>query len=173
MVAVRPTRADDLPAITKIYGHSVETARASFELTPPEQNEMAQRFEAREAKGFPQLTAEVDGVVTGFAYAAEYRLRPAYRFAVEGSIYVDPEHHGRGIGLALMTRLIEAAEALGYRQMIAVIGDSGNAGSIALHTRLGFRRVGTFQSIGWKHGVWVDSVLMQRPLGQADTTPPS
>lgn len=169
---VRDATGADLPGIVAIYAHHVRTGFASFETEPPDLAEMAARFEAVRGEGHPWLACEVEGRLAGFAYASRYRLRPAYRFTLEDSIYVHPELSGRGAGRALLARLIERCEALGCRQLVAVIGDSGNAASIGLHSALGFRLAGTLASIGYKHGRWVDSVLMQRPIGDGDATPP-
>lgn len=133
---------------------------------------MLRRYAEVLSKGLPYLVAEVAGQVAGYGYCALYRTRSAYRYALEDSVYVRDGMQGRGIGSALLAQLIHGAEALGYRQMIAVIGDSGNAASISLHARLGFLRVGTLRSTGFKLGRWVDSVLMQRPLGPGDGSPP-
>jgi L-amino acid N-acyltransferase YncA len=133
---------------------------------------MRARFEEVRARGFPYLVAETDGRVAGYAYASLYRVRPAYRFALEDSVYVHPDLSGRGVGRALLGRLIEACEAIGCRQLIAVIGDSGNTASIGLHSALGFAPVGTLRAIGYKHGRWVDSVILQRAVGSGDTTLP-
>jgi len=133
---------------------------------------MARRQQALLASGLPYLVAEQAGAVAGYAYAGYYHARPAYRWTVEDTIYVAPAFQRRGLGRLLMTRLIVEAEARGLRQMIAVIGDSANAASIALHAAVGFRLIGTLQSVGFKHGRWLDTVLMQRPLGRADATPP-
>jgi phosphinothricin acetyltransferase len=170
---IRPAERRDLDAITAIYGHAVRHGTASFELDPPDASEMAKRFDAITGPGFPYLVAvDASGAVLGYAYANAYRPRPAYRFAVEDSIYVAPEAHRRGVGQALLTRLIEDATARGYRQMIAVIGDSGQSASIGLHRRNGFTFSGTMHAVGFKHGRWLDTVIMQRALGAGDTTPP-
>ena len=169
---IRPAAPGDLAAITRIYGEAVAHGTASFEIAPPDNAEMARRQQALLTKGYPYLVAERADAVAGFAYAGPYHARPAYRWSVEDSIYVAPEFHRRGVGLLLMGRLIAEVETLGFRQMIAVIGDSANAASIALHAAVGFRRIGTLQSVGFKHGRWLDTVLMQRPLGSADSTPP-
>lgn len=171
-VAVRPARAEDLPACRDIYADAVLNGCASFELEPPDAAEMAARHARIVGAGLPWFVAEVDGRVAGYAYAGIYRPRPAYRHTVENSVYVDPAAKGRGIGRALLAALIEATTALGYRQMIAVIGDGANAASIGLHAALGFAHAGLLCSVGWKHGRWLDSVLMQRPLGPGDGTPP-
>jgi phosphinothricin acetyltransferase len=170
---LRDSTLADLPAITRIYGHWVLNGLASFELEPPDEAEMARRREAVLAGGYPHIVAtDKSGEVLGYAYASAYRTRPAYRFTVEDSIYVAPDAGRRGIGQALLPLLIARCEAAGFRLMVAVIGDSGNAGSIGLHARCGFARVGTLPAIGWKHDQWVDSVLMSRPLGDGATTPP-
>jgi L-amino acid N-acyltransferase YncA len=169
---VRDSRDDDLPGITAIYGHHVRFGLASFEEEAPTLEEMARRRAGYLAGGYPYIVAEAEGRVLGFAYVSAYRPRPAYRFSVENSIYIDQEARRGGIGSALLPALIERCTALGYRQMIAVIGDSANTASIGLHAKFGFREVGTLHSIGFKHGRWVDSVLMQRALGDGDGTLP-
>lgn len=172
-ILIRDVRPEDCPAIAAIYGLWVATSLASFEYDPPGVEEMARRQAAILAAGYPYLVAEdTDGRVIGYAYASAYRTRPAYRFAVENSIYVDPTATGSGIGRALMTELIARTTAAGFRLMVAVIGDTGNTASIGLHRALGFAPAGVLPSIGWKKGRWVDSVLMTRPLGDGDTTPP-
>lgn len=171
-VLVREAREPDLPGITAIYAHHVRHGLASFETQPPDEAAMRARFREVRAKGLPYLAGDLDGRLAGFAYASPYRARPAYRFSLEDSIYVDPVLAGRGVGRALLAGLIEACEAVGCRQLVAIIGDSGNAASIGLHSALGFHVVGILRSIGFKHGRWVDSVLMQRPLGEGDMTSP-
>jgi L-amino acid N-acyltransferase YncA len=146
--------------------------RASFELEPPDKAEMEQRRNALVGAGYPYLVAEVGRVVVGYAYAGAYRSRPAYSGTVENSVYVAAAHHGRGLGGLLLARLIEEAERRGFRQMVAVIGDSANLASIRLHESLGFTHVGTLRSLGWKHERWLDTVLMQRALGIGDGAPP-
>ncbi len=170
---VRPATLSDIPAIARIYAHAVETGTASFELTPPDDAEMARRMSALLDNGFPYLVAEVDGAVAGYAYAGPYRARPAYRFTVEDSVYVASEAQGRGVGSALLPVLVEESAARGFRQMIAVIGDSEQAASIALHARAGFYYVGTLPHVGFKFGRWLDTVMMQRPLGPGATNAPS
>ena len=170
---IRPATAADLPAITEIYDHAVRYGTATFELTPPDLAEMARRFAVLRDGGYPYLAAASDGRVIGYAYAGAYRPRPAYRFTVENSIYLQPAIHRRGIGLQLLQQLIAASEARGYRQMIAVIGDSANAGSIGVHARCGFQMIGTHQSVGFKFGRWLDTVMMQRALGDGATTLPA
>lgn len=167
-IPVRDAGDDDIPAIQDIYAHYVLNSLASFEEQVPEVDEIARRRAAVLERGMPYLVAECDGRVRGFAYCAPYRDRSAYRYMVEDSIYVSPETPRRGLGRALLSTLITRAGALGYRQMVAVIGDSQNRGSIGLHQNLGFREVGVLRSAGWKFGGWVDSVLMQRALPQGD-----
>jgi phosphinothricin acetyltransferase len=169
---LRPSRDDDIPAITAIYGHWVLQGLASFELDPPDAAEMTRRRAAILAGGYPCLVAERAGQVLGYAYASAYRPRPAYRFAVEDSIYVAPGAGRGGLGAALLDALVAACTARGFRQMVAVIGDSANAASIRLHARAGFVHAGLLPAIGWKHGRWVDSVLMTRALGPGADTPP-
>jgi L-amino acid N-acyltransferase YncA len=171
-LTVRPAALSDIPAITRIYAHAVAHGTASFEYRPPDEAEMTRRMQALLAKELPYFVAELDGTVTGYAYAAPYHGRPGYRFTLEDSIYIAPDSQGRGIGRALLAALIEAAEAKGFRQMIGVVGDSDNAASIALHAALGFQYVGTLKNIGFKFGRWLDSVMMQRPLGPGASTAP-
>jgi phosphinothricin acetyltransferase len=166
---IRAAAAADSAEITRIYAHHVRHGRASFEIEPPDQQEMVRRRLELGARGLPWLVLEQDGALLGYAYAGPYRLRPAYRWTCEDSIYLHPEAAGRGHGRRLLTALVAACEARGLRQMVAVIGDSANAGSVALHQALGFRRVGVLESVGRKHGAWVDSVLMQRALGVGAT----
>jgi phosphinothricin acetyltransferase len=164
----------DIPVITAIYGHAVRHGRASFETDAPDEAEIASRRAAIVARGLPYLVAELPGAgVVGYAYAGPYRPRPAYRFSLENSIYIAPDRQGGGIGRALLPALIARSEALGYRQMIAVIGDSANHASIRLHESCGFVHVGVLQSVGWKHGQWLDTVLMTRALGPGDAAPPA
>jgi len=162
---IRPAAAHDVAAITRIYAHAVVNGTASFELDPPDQSEMAKRQRKLLEGGYPYLVAEADGSVSGYAYAGPYRARPAYRWSVEDSVYVAPQEHRRGVGRALLERLIEESTQRGFRQMIAVIGDSGQTASIELHRTLGFAPIGTLVAVGFKHGRWLDTVLMQRPLG--------
>ena len=171
-VGIRDATLDDAAAIQAIYAHHVETGLASFEEEAPSVAEMAARHAAAHRAGYPYLVAERTGEVVGYAYASAYRSRPAYRFTVEDSVYVRRGQEGQGVGSALLAALIARCEAGPWRQMIAVIGDSGNAASIALHRRFGFRDVGVLRAVGFKHGRWVDTVLMQRPLGPGDETPP-
>jgi phosphinothricin acetyltransferase len=170
---IRPTIAADLPAITEIYEHAVRYGTATFELIPPDLAEMTRRFGVLMDGGFPYFAAVLECRVVGYAYAGAYRPRPAYRFTVENSVYLQPAIHRRGIGLQLLQRLIAESEARGYRQMIAVIGDSANAGSIGVHTKCGFQMIGTHPSVGFKFGRWLDTVMMQRALGDGATTLPA
>jgi L-amino acid N-acyltransferase YncA len=176
-IALRPATPADIPAITRIYAHAVIHGTASFELEPPDETEMTRRMQAMLSGGFPYIVAADGGAlmgqaILGYAYAGPYRTRPAYRFTVEDSIYVDPGAHRRGIGRVLLARLIEESERCGFRQMLAVIGDSAQTPSIEVHRALGFRMVGSFENVGFKFGRWLDSVLMQRDLGPGATTQP-
>jgi L-amino acid N-acyltransferase YncA len=170
---IRPTVAADLPAITGIYGHAVRYGTATFEMIPPDLAEMTRRFGVLMDGGYPYFVASLEGRVIGYAYAGAYRPRPAYRFTVENSVYLEPAIHRRGIGLQLLQRLIGECEARGYRQMIAVIGDSANAGSIGVHAKCGFQMIGTHPDVGFKFGRWLDTVMMQRALGDGATTLPA
>jgi phosphinothricin acetyltransferase len=170
---IRPATAADIPAITRIYAHAVRYGTASFEIEPPDEAEMLRRQRALIDGGFPYLVAERDGTVLGYAYAGLYRTRPAYRFTVEDSIYIAPEAQRQGVGRALLDALIARCTEAGFRQMIAVIGDSTlQAASIGLHAAAGFRLVGTLDAVGYKHDRWLDSVYMQRPLGAGSGTQP-
>jgi len=172
-LAIRTVKPADMPAITRIYGHAVEHGTASFELQPPDEIEMSRRMRELTGNGFPYIVAEADGVFAGYAYAGPFRTRPAYRLTVEDTVYIAPHMHRLGVGRALLAALIEAAAARNFRQMIAVIGDSPKqAASIGLHAALGFQRVGILESVGFKHGRWLDSLLMQRELGDAATSAP-
>ncbi|HEV7266796.1 MAG TPA: GNAT family N-acetyltransferase [Falsiroseomonas sp.] len=172
-LTLRDSRADDIAAIAAIYGHWVATGLASFELEPPDAEEMAKRRAAILSAGFPHIVAEGEGGgVLGYAYASAWRPRPAYRFACENSVYVGKDAGRGGIGRALLEALIARCTAQGLRLMVAVIGDSANAPSIGLHRACGFSMVGTLPAVGWKFDRWVDSVLMTRPLGEGATTPP-
>src|ERR1043165_1856111 len=166
---IRPATEADLPPVTGIYEHAVRYGTATFELIPPDLAEMTRRFRALMDGGFPYFVAVQEGAVVGYAYAGAYRPRPAYRFTVENSVYLAPAVHRRGIGLQLLQRLIAECEARGYRQMVAVIGDSANAGSIGVHTRCGFAMIGTHPNVGLKFGRWLDTVMMQLPLGEGAT----
>jgi L-amino acid N-acyltransferase YncA len=158
--------------ITAIYALHVRHGLASFEIVPPSESDMRQRRLEIVSQGFPYLVAEHAGDVVGYAYAAPYRLRPAYRYTAENSVYPHSPWTGRGIGGRLMSALLAECEAKGLRQVVAVIGDSANSASIELHRRLDFAMVGTIRSAGYKHGRWVDTVLMQRSPGAGDSTPP-
>ena len=170
---IRPTTEADLPAITAIYQQAVREGTATFELEPPDLAEMTRRYRTLVDGGYPYFVAMIDGRVAGYAYAGAYRPRPAYRFTVENSIYLAPSIQRRGIGLQLMLALITESEARGYRQMIAVVGDSANAGSIGVHTKCGFQMIGTHPNVGLKFGRWLDTVMMQIALGEGGTTVPS
>jgi phosphinothricin acetyltransferase len=172
-ISIRPATPADIPAIACIYAHAVETGTASFELTAPDEAEMARRMNELAPKGFPYFAAEVDGRLAGYAYAGLYRTRPAYRFTLEDSVYIAPDCQGRGVGRALLAALIEESTKRGFRQMIAVIGDSEQAASIALHATLGFAYVGTLPNVGFKFGRWLDTVLMQRALGPGSMAGPA
>ena len=169
---VRPAALQDLPAIQSIYAYHVLNGLASFEEQAPSLEEMRRRYEEIMGSGLPYLVAEENGEVLGYGYCSLYRTRSAYRYTLEDSIYVKNGKQGKGIGKAVLTELIARCTALGYRQIIAVIGDSANAGSIAVHANLGFVRAGNLRSTGYKFGRWVDSVLMQLPLGAGDGTKP-
>ena len=171
--AIRPATARDMPAIAKIYEHYVLRALGTFEEEPPTAERMAERWQAIVDRGLPYLVAEVDGEIAGFAYAAPYRTRTAYRYTLEDSIYVAPAFLRKGIGRGLLDRLVALATESGYRQMVSVIGDSGNIGSIRVHEAAGFVRAGILPNVGYKLGRWVDSVLMQRGLGEGARTPPN
>jgi phosphinothricin acetyltransferase len=169
---IRDSADSDLRTIQAIYAHHVLHGSASFELEPPDLAEIARRRADVLANGFPYLVAEQDGQVLGYAYVNFFRTRPAYRFSVENSIYVDEQCRGRGVGRRLLEALIERAEAAGARQIIAVIGDSGNTASIGLHAACGFRFAGLLTASGWKFDRWVDTVLMQRRLGEGELSDP-
>lgn len=169
---VRPALPGDLPAIHSIYAHHVLHGLASFEEEPPPVEEIERRYRDVTGRGLPYLVVELGGVVAGYGYCAPYRARSAYRYALEDSVYVRHDMTGRGVGKRLLDELIARCAALGYRQVIAVIGDSANVASIGVHAACGFLRVGTLRSAGFKFGRWVDSVFMQRPLGPGDATKP-
>jgi phosphinothricin acetyltransferase len=172
-VTLRDCGYADIAAVTAIYGHYVRTSLATFEEIAPTAAEIAQRHGALRDAGLPYLVAaDPHGAILGFAYAASYRPRSAYRFTVEDSIYVAPGFIHRGIGRALLASLVQSCVAAGYRQMVAVIGDSANVASIGLHEKMGFKRVGLQPAIGFKLGRWVDGVIMQRALGAGSTTLP-
>lgn len=168
---LRPSTPADLPAITAIYAEAVQHGTGTFELEPPDEAEMARRRDDVLAKGLPWLVAERGGQVLGYAYANTFRPRKAYRFCLEDSIYLHPDARGQGLGRLLLTELIGRCEAAGARQMLAVIGDAANTGSIGVHAALGFQHTGVLKASGWKFGRWLDVVLMQRALGAGDTQP--
>lgn len=169
---IRGVRESDLPSITRIYAHEVLHGAASYETVPPDLDTMRQRLTAVLSAGYPYLAADASGEFAGFAYASSYRAREGYRWTVEDSVYVDPDFHRRGIGRALLAELIARCTALGYRQMVAVIGDGANQASIALHERAGFAMAARFPAMGWKFGRWLDNVQMQRALGDGHLTAP-
>jgi L-amino acid N-acyltransferase YncA len=169
---LRAATAADVAAIAAIYRPAVLHGTASFEIEPPDKAEMLRRFEAITTAGYPYFVAELGGCIVGYAYASAYRTRPAYRFTVEDSVYIAPEAHGKGIGRMLLKALIDASTAGGYRLMVAVIGDSRQYASITLHRSLGFTFCGTIHSVGFKFGRWLDSVIMQLPLGEGDKSAP-
>jgi len=169
---IRPSRDDDVPAITAIYEHHVLNGVASFEEVAPDQQEIARRRSEIVARGLPYLVAERDGRVVGYCYAGPFRPRIGYRYTLEDSIYVDAGEVGRGIGRRLLAPLIERCTELGYRQMVAVIGGRETVASIRLHESLGFAHIGVFPAIGFKFGRWVDTLLMQRALGSGSDSPP-
>jgi L-amino acid N-acyltransferase YncA len=172
-VQVRPATPDDIGEIHAIYAHHVLKGLASFEEEPPSAAELRRRYDEVTGGGLPYLIADFGGTVAGYGYCSLYRTRSAYRYSLEDSVYVRPDAQGRGVGATLLAELIRRCEGLGYRQLIAVIGDSANAASIGLHASAGFLRVGTLRSAGFKFGRWVDSVIMQRPLGKGDNARPA
>jgi phosphinothricin acetyltransferase len=169
---IRDAREADMAAVQAIYAHHVHHGLASFEYDPPDIAEMTARWQSVVAKGLPYRVIEAEGRVVGFAYAAPYRARVAYRFTVEDSVYIAPDASGRGFGRMLLADIVEKTARAGMRQIVAVIGDSANAASIGLHRSLGFHEAGVLRSVGFKKGSWLDSVLMQRPLGPGDGSPP-
>jgi L-amino acid N-acyltransferase YncA len=168
---IRNVTEKDLPAIQAIYAHWVLNGTASFELEPPTVEDLVKRHADVQSKGLPYIVAEEKGEVIGYAYANWFRPRPAYRFCVENSIYVHPQAQRGGVARLLMAELVVRCEQAGARQMVAVIGDSANAPSIALHAAMGFAHVGIIRSTGWKFDRWLDTVLMQRTLGVGDAKP--
>jgi L-amino acid N-acyltransferase YncA len=167
---IRPSTEADAAAIAEVYAHYVRNTTSTFEIDPPDLDEIARRLADTVRRGLPHVVAEVEGAVVGYAYAVPYRPRPAYRFTVEDSIYIHPAHTGRGLGRLLLAEVIEACASVGYRQIVAVIGGSDNAASIGLHASLGFEPAGMLRSVGFKFGRWLDSVLMQRALGSGNVT---
>ena len=172
MPLIRPSRDEDLPAITAIYAHHVNHGTGSFETEAPSTVDMASRRADVLSKGLPYLVAEQDGVVVGFAYGNWFKPRPAYRYSVEDSIYLAPGLHRKGLGRALLAELLARCEAAGIRKVMAIIGDSDNAGSVGVHRSAGFQTVGTIDGCGWKFGAWRDIVIMQKTLGSGATQPP-
>jgi L-amino acid N-acyltransferase YncA len=172
-ITLRAASAEDASAIASIYRAAVLEGTASFEIDPPDTTEVVRRMRAVLDAGYPYLVADDQGAVAGYGYLSAYRPRPAYRWSVENSIYVAENQHGRGIGRQILTALIAEATARGYRQMIAVIGDSANIASTSLHRKCGFQFCGTVHAVGFKSGRWLDSVTMQRALGDGDTSPPT
>lgn len=172
MPLIRPSTEHDLPAITRIYAHHVLHGTGTFETTPPSVDEMTARRADVLSKGLPWLVIEEAGEILGYAYGNWFKPRPAYRFSVEDSIYLAPEAAGKGLGRALLAELLAVLERGGIRKVMAVIGDSANAGSIGVHKALGFEPVGVVPSCGWKFGRWLDIVMMQRAIGDGDRTPP-
>jgi phosphinothricin acetyltransferase len=170
--AIRPSTEADLPAITAIYAHHVQHGTGTFETTPPTLEDMTGRRADVLAKGLPWLVAEQDGRVLGYAYCQWFKPRPAYRYSAEDSIYLHPEAAGRGLGKQLLAALEQQAVAAGVRKLIAVIGDSANAGSVGVHRACGFRQVGVIASCGWKFGRWLDIVLMDKAIGEGDGSAP-
>jgi phosphinothricin acetyltransferase len=169
---LRAASRGDVASIAAIYGHHVTHGLASFELEPPSVDEMVRRFDAITGAGYPYLVAADGERVLGYAYASAFRTRPAYRFTVEDSVYIDPGATGHGLGRTLLRALVDACTRAGYRQMIAVIGDSANDASIGLHRACGFDRMSVFLATGFKHGRWVDTVFMQRALGEGSRSLP-
>ena len=172
MSTIRPSREADVPAIATIYAHHVLHSTATFEIDPPSPADMAARRAEVLGRGLPWLVLEEAGQVLGYAYCNWFKPRPAYRFSAENSIYLAPGHQGRGLGRLLLAELARQAESAGVRKLIAVIGDSGNAGSIGVHRSLGFEPVGTIRSCGWKFERWLDIVLMEKVLGDGDRSTP-
>lgn len=172
MIRLRDLALADLEAVARIYNHHVMHGAATFDEEPLSPGEMGQRAERVRAQGLPWLIAEAGGATVGYAYASLFHARSAWRYTLEDSVYIDPAHHRRGAGRALLAELIARCEALGYRQMIAAIGDSGNDASIGLHRALGFEPVGVYRTVGLKFGRWLDVVLMQRALGEGSQTLP-
>jgi len=169
---IRPVTLDDVPTISAIYGKSVLTETASWELTPPDEEEMRRRMQALLDQSYPYFVATISGQVVGYSYASSYRPRPGYRFTVEDSVYIDSAYQRLGIARQLLTTVIKACTARNFRQMIAVIGDSANLASIELHHSLGFVHVGLLPTIGFKFDRWLDGVVMQRALGEGNATSP-
>lgn len=172
MPTIRASEEGDITAITAIYAHHVLHGTGTFEIDPPSCQDMAQRRADVLARGLPYLVAEDAGRIVGFAYCNWFKPRPAYRYSAEDSIYVADATRGQGLGRLLLDALTTQAQAAGVRKLLAVIGDSANAGSIAVHRAAGFTDVGVMRSVGWKFGAWRDIVLMEKPLGAGDTSAP-
>ena len=172
MTHIRPLTPTDLASVTTIYAHHVLHGTGTFETEPPSEDAMSQRWADVQSKGLPWLVLEQDDQVMGFAYANWFKPRPAYRFSAEDSIYLHPNAAGQGHGRALLQALLAELEAMGVRQVLAVIGDSANGGSIGVHRSMGFEHTGILKASGWKFGQWLDVVLMQKSLGQGASTPP-
>ncbi|MFC5520902.1 GNAT family N-acetyltransferase [Polaromonas jejuensis] len=172
MPLIRPSRDEDIPAITAIYAHHVLHGTGTFETEPPSVADMTARRADVLSKGLPYLVAEQHGKIAGFAYGNWFKPRPAYRYSVEDSIYLAPELHRQGLGRALLAELLARCEAVGIRKVMAIVGDSANAGSIGVHRALGFTQVGLIEACGWKFGAWRDIVILQKTLGPGDTQPP-
>ena len=173
MNPIRPSRESDVPAIAAIYAWHVENGTGTFETTAPTEADMASRRADVLSKGLPYLVMEDEGRVIGFAYCQWFKPRPAYRFSAEDSIYMHKDAAGKGLGKVLLAELVKQAEAVGLRKLIAVIGDSGNAGSIGVHKALGFTQAGAIRSCGWKFGRWLDIVMMEKAIGAGDRSPPA
>lgn len=173
MPIIRPSLEADIPAVTAIYAHHVLHSTGTFETEAPSEQDMTARRADVLAKGLPYLVAEAGGQVVGFAYGNWFKPRPAYRFSVEDSIYLVPEQQSKGLGRALLAELMARCEAVGIRKMMAIVGDSANAGSVGVHLALGFEQVGKIDACGWKFGAWRDIVIMQKTLGLGDTVPPT
>ena len=173
MSSIRPSLESDVPAIAAIYAHHVENGTGTFETSPPTESDMAARRADVLSKGLPYIVMEDAGRVVGFAYCQWFKPRPAYRFSGEDSIYMHKDVAGRGLGKQLLAELVRQAEGVGVRKLIAVIGDSGNAGSIGVHRALGFTPAGAIKSCGWKFGRWLDIVMMEKAIGEGDRTPPA
>lgn len=169
---IRSATMADAPALAAIYGHHALNGFGTFEETAPSPEDMAARMKAVTDLGLPYRIAEIDGEILGFAYAGPFRARSAYRYTVEDSVYIAPGRQGQGVGKALLTAVIAACEPLGLRQMVAMIGDTENAGSVGVHRACGFVHTGTLTAVGYKAGRWVDVVIMRRPLNGGEATPP-
>jgi phosphinothricin acetyltransferase len=172
MPTIRPSQPEDIPAITAIYAHHVLHGTGTFEVDPPTQDDMTNRRADVLSKGLPYLVATEGDKLLGFAYCNWFKPRPAYRFSAEDSIYMAPDAQARGLGRALLAELMAQAELAGVRKLIAVIGDSANVGSVAVHRSVGFSHVGTLKSCGWKFDRWLDVVMMDKSLGLGDNNPP-